>query len=309
MQQHKTQRYRFEVLEVTEERLAPFPREVAAFLRQRSQGDGPKQYVHLLCFAPQIEEAYVMHGVGDDVRLFWSGPFSTRTVYPYIHFHAQRGAEGARGTVWVLCDWIDDTVAVGFGQGEEHERIRLSDLVEEGRGVIFVCQVHIGGPESDGMRQPSPLSGDLREGGESVRLRKTTRTFLQKMERYEQTLRRFWDSAAWKACIIDHLCHTRAWHYDHQTLKVELLPAGTWIAPSDHSWSQNGSCIVTLTQVSAHARNMEAIGESRDFEDLLLSDEARARAVAQRLFARQQDDIKQATLRHFAWMRERGYLD
>jgi len=54
---------------------------------------------------------------------------------------------------------------------------------------------------------------------------------------------------------------------------------------------------------------MEDIGETRDFEDILSSDEAEARAVAEKLFAQQEDDIKRGTLQTFAWLRERGYLD
>lgn len=142
-----------------------------------------------------------------------------------------------------------------------------------------------------------------------MRRNPNAKTYCQKMERFEQTLGRFVDSGALKECVIAHLCHTRAWLYYHQTLKVELLPGGTWVAPSDHSWSRNGSCIVTLTQASYHAGRMGEIGEARDFEDILRGDAGEARAVAEKLYARQEEAIKRGALEHFAWMRERGSLD
>jgi hypothetical protein len=153
------------------------------------------------------------------------------------------------------------------------------------------------------------LARSQREGEESMSRDPNAKTFGQKMECFEKTLKQFLDSEALKECIIAHLCHTRAWHYNHQTLKVELLPGGKWIVQSDHSWSQNGSCVVTLTQANYHFRKMEEIGESRDFEDILQSSADESREVAEKLYAHQEECIKQGTLKQFAWMRERGYLD
>src|SRR5260221_2467835 len=134
-------------------------------------------------------------------------------------------------------------------------------------------------------------------------------SFIKTMERYEVTLRKFIDSDEFKSVIINHLCHTRKWHYENQTLKVELLPGGTWTAPSGHSWSEHGECIVTLDQASYHFKRMEAIGETRDFEDILARSPEEARAVADRLYTDQESSIKEVALRHFHWMRERGSLD
>jgi hypothetical protein len=134
-----------------------------------------------------------------------------------------------------------------------------------------------------------------------------SKTFEQKMDRSERTLQQFLDSQAFKECLIAHLCHTRKWHYNHQTLKVELLPNGKWNAPSDHSWSRAGSCIVTLTQLSDFRERMREIGEERDFEDILASDPEEARTVAERLYAFQESHVRERALYTFAWMKEREY--
>lgn len=141
----------FQVLEITEERLAGLPQEVATFVRMRSRQGGPRQYGHLVCSLQQVEGVYVLRGTYDDVRIFWSGPFIARSRGNYVFFHPQ--SEHARedtGTIWVLCDWIDDTVAIGFGQEGAEERICLSDLVEEGQEMLFICQLHIASPKGSG---------------------------------------------------------------------------------------------------------------------------------------------------------------
>ncbi|MBA2681107.1 MAG: hypothetical protein H0U76_22255 [Ktedonobacteraceae bacterium] len=48
--------------------------------------------------------------------------------------------------------------------------------------------------------------------------------FIQKMGRFEKTFKQFLASEDFEKCIIDYACHTNAWHYRNQTLKVELLP-------------------------------------------------------------------------------------
>lgn len=127
-------------------------------------------------------------------------------------------------------------------------------------------------------------------------------------DRFEQTLHKFLYSPDFKQAVIDHLCHSRAWHYHHQSLRVELLANGTWIAPSQNTESKS-NCIVVLTQSSYHYRKMEEIGEARDFEDILAVSQDEAREVAGKLYEQQESVIKQDTLKAFEWMRERGYLD
>ncbi|MGH9821695.1 MAG: hypothetical protein ACREDR_00330 [Blastocatellia bacterium] len=141
-----TQSCTFQELAITEDRLAALPREVAAFVREKSRQDGPKQYGHLACSLQQVEGVYVVYGTYDDVRIFWSGPFTTQARDNYVYFHplSERAREEA-GSIWILCDWIDETVAIGFGREGAEERIRLSDLVEEGRETLFVCQLLISG--------------------------------------------------------------------------------------------------------------------------------------------------------------------
>jgi hypothetical protein len=66
---------------------------------------------------------------------------------------------------------------------------------------------------------------------------------------------------------------------------------------------------VTLTQANYHRSYMEAMGESRDFEDILSGNADEARAVAEQLYTHQEASLKQGALDHFTWMRAGGRLD
>lgn len=134
-------------------------------------------------------------------------------------------------------------------------------------------------------------------------------TFIQKMNRFEKTLERFLGSADFKEALITHANHTRAWLYNHQTLKVRLLPGGRWEINPCSSWSNGKDCIVTLRQVSYHYRKMQDIGEQRNFEEILISDPAEAQKVVERLYTNQEADIKQGIRRSFQLMKQGGRMD
>ena len=134
-------------------------------------------------------------------------------------------------------------------------------------------------------------------------------TFLQTMHRFQETLEQFLASPDFKEALITHANHTRAWLYNHQTIKVRLLAEGKWEVNPASSWSNGKDCIVTLSQVSYHYKKMEEIGGQRDFEDILTADTAEARSVVEKLYAKQEEGIKQGTRDHFEYMRQGGHMD
>lgn len=135
------------------------------------------------------------------------------------------------------------------------------------------------------------------------------KTFLEAMGRFEKTLEQFLASPDFKEALICHANHTRKWLYNHQTLKVRLLPGGKWEVNPQSSWSNGKDCIVMLDQVNYHFSKMEEIGEQRDFEDILSADPEAARRVIERLYAHQEGEIKQGTRRYFQYLRQNGYMD
>lgn len=134
-------------------------------------------------------------------------------------------------------------------------------------------------------------------------------TFITTMNRFEKTLERFLASDAFQEALIAHATHSRAWLYRHQTLKVRLLPRGTWEINPCSSWSTSRDCVVTLSQVSSHFTKMQEIGEQRDFEQLLNADPVEARKVVERLYANQEAAIKQEIRQSFQAMKQNGRMD
>jgi hypothetical protein len=134
-------------------------------------------------------------------------------------------------------------------------------------------------------------------------------TFIQTMNRFEKTLERFLESADFKEALIDDACHSCAWCYTHQTLRVRLLPGGVWEVPTAHVWSKGKDCLVILSQVGSHGAAMQKIGEQRDFEEILNADPAEARQVIERLYAHQEQAIKQEIRRRFQSMKQDGRMD
>lgn len=136
-----------------------------------------------------------------------------------------------------------------------------------------------------------------------------SKTFIQKMERFEKILEQFLASPDFPELLIAHANHTRDWLYNHQTVWVRLLPDGTWNIHPLSLWSNGKDCLVLVYQVSYFRDHMKEIEEDRDFEDILNADSAEARSVVERLFAKQEEKIKLRTRSHFHYQRERGHMD
>ncbi len=136
-----------------------------------------------------------------------------------------------------------------------------------------------------------------------------TKTFLEAMERFEKILEQFLASPDFKEVLTTHANHTRKWLYNHQTIKVRLLPIGKWEVNPHSSWSNGKDCIVTLDQISYFRTKMAEIGEQRDFEDILGADPEEALRVVEQLYANQEAEIKRNTRARFQYMRQNGYMD
>lgn len=132
--------------------------------------------------------------------------------------------------------------------------------------------------------------------------------YLNRMRKHAETLRMFLDSDDFKEATITWLCHSRTWHYDHQVLRVTLLPRGKWLVPSLYPWTSNGSCVVVIWQASYFRDYMAEVGETRDFEDILANSPGEVSAVAEKLYASQEQRMKEQTKSFFEYLRKNGSL-
>ena len=103
-----------------------------------------------------------------------------------------------------------------------------------------------------------------------------TITSVTKLDFFQGVLHQFLASEDYHTCMIDYLCHTRRWLYDHQSIHLQMHPDGTWTVPSSTAWSKNGNCVVRIFELDYFRERMAEIGETRDFEDILAERDRRS---------------------------------
>lgn len=133
------------------------------------------------------------------------------------------------------------------------------------------------------------------------------------MVKYEHKLEEFLVSPDFKNWMVEHLCHTNKWHYNNQTLKVELLPGkAAWNFPATHSWSEKGECIITLWQLKFDPDVLKAEIELNDdfgLDDFITTYPVWAKELAGKSFEKTQEFLKEQARKSFGYMREAGRLD
>lgn len=135
-----------------------------------------------------------------------------------------------------------------------------------------------------------------------------SKTFQATMAKWEKTFRTFLDSEDFKTFLVWECCHTRQWKYNNQALRLQLLPKGVWKYPCDHSWKEGNECLIVLSTVSEHCKQMEKIGETEDFDDILKSNPERAKEVAERLFEEQKEYLVESAWGTFQYIRTTGFM-
>lgn len=141
--------------------------------------------------------------------------------------------------------------------------------------------------------------------------------YLKKMETLEKTLEAFLASDAFKQTQIQWGCHSSRWHYENQTLRVQLFSNGKWACPPPYGWSRKPlgkSCVVVVGTISTHWSRLEKIGVTlenagiadRSFDQILEQYPDRAKELVAQLYIDQLEDIKTRTRDFFAYLKKTG---
>ncbi len=141
--------------------------------------------------------------------------------------------------------------------------------------------------------------------------------YIKKMEKFEQTLKTFLCSDDFKEMQIWWGCHTSKWHYEYQTLRVQIHPRGKWVFPAPYGWSirpMRNTCVVVVGHISTHWSCLEKIGVTlenvgivdRSFDQILDKSPDLAKEIVQKLYDEQVENIREMTRDMFDYLRKNG---